>query len=120
MAGIIKAVNQAHLPGYSGMLKVHYTGSVERAQLPESVLSGLAYTYGTSRSRFYVDARDIGRVLAWTENGRQVFFVGAHKVRVNDASKGNGDDRLEAHQAAKDEGGHLPAEDAQRIPEGGQ
>jgi len=77
LAGVIKSgdIAKRHLPGYSGFLKVQYTGQVERAQLPTSLFSGLEYVYGTSKPVLFVDARDVGRVLAWTENGQPVFVV---------------------------------------------
>lgn len=76
-AGIVESgkLAERHLPGYSGFIRVRYTGQIGRAQLPTSLFSGLEYVYGTSRPQFYVDARDIGRVLAWTENGQSVFEV---------------------------------------------
>jgi hypothetical protein len=77
LAGIVKsgALAARHMPGYSGMAKVKYTGTLDQARLSKSLFSGLAYEYGTVRPEFYIDARDIGRVLAWQEDGERVFEI---------------------------------------------
>lgn len=68
-------VPKNHLPGYSGIIAVRYMGKVKRARLPGAIYTGVRYEYGTGRPVFYVDARELTRVLAWTENGQKVFFV---------------------------------------------
>jgi len=79
MAGMIRqrqAESQAvHVAGFSGMMMVRYVGRVQRALLPESLFSGVRYGYGTEQPLFYIDARDAGRVLGWTEDGERVFMV---------------------------------------------
>lgn len=80
LAGIIAAhgavaATLAHVPGYSGMVLVQYTGNKPLAQLPASLESGVRYQYGMDRSVFYVDARDISRTLAWREDGEKVFAM---------------------------------------------
>jgi hypothetical protein len=53
------------------MALVQYRGTKE-GRLPASVFTNLRYPYHPGR-KFYVDARDVSRVLAWMENGKLVF-----------------------------------------------
>ncbi len=74
-AGMPIAATLAHVPGYSGMVLITYTGSKKQSRLPASLESGVRYQYGTAQSVFYVDARDIARTLCWQENGDKVFAM---------------------------------------------
>ncbi len=74
-AGMPVAATLAHVPGYSGMVLIKYTGKKESARLPASLESGVRYQYGVGRPVFYVDARDIARTLCWQENGDKVFAM---------------------------------------------
>ena len=72
-AGIAK-FEEAHDPlfGAQGMALVEYTGERE-GHFPASVYSGVQYPYYPGRT-FYVDVRDLSRVLAWKENSQYVFM----------------------------------------------
>jgi hypothetical protein len=86
-AGIVRAraaeQRAVHLPGYSGLTLVRYTGSKESGRLPPTLWSGVSYGYGTQQPLFYADARDLTIVLAWHENGQQVFWVDGTKETVD-------------------------------------
>jgi len=58
------------LYGAQGLALVEYVGEKE-GQLPASVYTDIRYPYYPGR-RFYVDVRDLSRVLAWKENGQYV------------------------------------------------
>lgn len=76
LAGVVPsahALPAARLPGHSGLVLVEYRGS-RSGRLGRSLFSGVRYAYSPGR-RFYADARDLGRVLAWQEDGERVFFM---------------------------------------------
>ena len=72
LSGIARAVPPPHLPGHAGIVLVEYTGD-KTGKLAKSLFSGVAYEYAPGRPPFFVDARDLGRVLGWGENGSKPF-----------------------------------------------
>ena len=71
------------LYGAQGLALVEYGGDKE-GDLPASVHTDVRYPYYPGR-RFYVDVRDLSRVLAWKENGQYAFV----NVEHNSASISN-------------------------------
>lgn len=78
MAGILRATKAKraaamHIYGAQGMVMLEYTGQKE-GETNASVYTGIRYPYYPGR-RFYVDANDLSRIVAWQESGRVVFEV---------------------------------------------
>ena len=59
------------LYGAQGLALVEYVGEKE-GFTDASVWTGIRYPYYPGR-KFYVDVRDLSRVLSWKENGQYVF-----------------------------------------------
>ena len=57
--------------GAQGLVMLEYTGEKE-GHTSASVYTGIKYPYYPGR-RFYVDARDVSRIVSWKDNGRAVF-----------------------------------------------
>jgi hypothetical protein len=75
-------VEMEPLYGAQGLALVKYNGKKE-GDLPASIYTGVNYPYYPGR-QFYVDVRDLSRVLSWKENGQHVFVNLEH----NSASLG--------------------------------
>ena len=74
LAGVMRGKRAARvieIYGAQGLVMLEYTGTKE-GQTNASVYTDIKYDYYPGR-KFYVDANDVSRIVAWQENGRVVF-----------------------------------------------
>ena len=66
-----QAARVIEIYGVQGLVMLEYTGT-KTDETNASVYTGIKYPYFPGR-KFYVDANDVSRIVAWQENGRVVF-----------------------------------------------